>query len=44
MGCNVSLTTHVLESHFDFFPKNLGEVSEEQGERFHQDILVMEKR
>jgi len=27
-----------------FFPENLGEGSDEHGERFHQDILVMEKR
>jgi len=27
-----------------FFPKNLGEVSDEHGERFHQDILIIEKR
>jgi len=44
MGCNMSLKIHFLESHFDFFPENLGEVSDEHGERFHQDILVTEKR
>ena len=27
-----------------FFRENLGEVSDEHGERFHQDILAMEKR
>jgi hypothetical protein len=27
----------------DFFPQNLGAVSDEHGERFHQDIAVMEK-
>ncbi|RLU16163.1 hypothetical protein DMN91_011923 [Ooceraea biroi] len=26
------------------FPSNLGDYSEEQGERFHQDIRVMEER
>ena len=26
------------------FPENLGSVSDEQGERFHQDISLMEKR
>ena len=36
MGCNVSLKIHFLESHLDFFPENLGEVSDEHGERFHQ--------
>ena len=35
---------HYLHSHLDFFRSNLGHVSEEQGERFHQDIMVMEKR
>jgi hypothetical protein len=28
----------------DLFPQNLGAVSDEHGERFHQDIAVMEKR
>jgi len=27
-----------------FFPENLGEVSDENGERFHQDIMSMEKQ
>ena len=27
-----------------FFPENLGEVSDEHGKRFHQDILAMEKQ
>jgi len=44
MGCNMSLKTHFLESHLDFFPENLGEVSDEHGERFHQDTMTMEKR
>jgi len=44
MGCNMSLKIHFLEYHLDFFPENLGEVSDEHGERFHQDILAMEKR
>jgi hypothetical protein len=25
-----------------FFPENLGEVGDEYGERFHQDIMAME--
>jgi len=29
---------------FFFFPEYLGEVSDEHGERFHQDIMAMEKR
>ena len=44
MGCIMSLEIHFLEFHFDFFPENLGEVSDENVERFHQDILAMEKR
>jgi len=39
----MSLKIHFLESHLDFFPENLGEVSDEHGERFHQDILAMKK-
>ena len=34
MGCIMSLNIHFLESHLDFFPENLGEVSDEHGERF----------
>jgi len=44
MECNISLKIHFLESHLHFFPENLGEVSDEHGERFHQDIMAMEKR
>ena len=44
MGCNMSLKIHFLRSHLDFFPLNCGDVSDEHGERFHQDIAVMEKR
>ncbi|KAK2578077.1 hypothetical protein KPH14_001025 [Odynerus spinipes] len=43
-GCNMSLKIHFLHSHLDFFPKNLGDVSDEHGERFHQDINVLEQR
>ncbi|UYV63336.1 hypothetical protein LAZ67_2003775 [Cordylochernes scorpioides] len=44
LGCNMSLKIHFLHSHLDFFPDNLGAVSDEHGERFHQDISRMEKR
>ncbi|KAI6658163.1 Receptor-type tyrosine-protein phosphatase epsilon-like [Oopsacas minuta] len=44
MGCRMSLKLHFLHSHLDFFPENLSAVSDEQGERFHQDILRMENR
>ena len=35
---------HFLDSHLDFFPENNGDVSDEHGERFHQDISGMERR
>ena len=44
LGCNISLKIQFLHSHLDFFPENCGEVSDEHGERFHQDISSMEKR
>jgi len=44
MGCNMSLKIHFLESHLDFFPENLGKVSDVHGERIHQDLTAMEKR
>ena len=34
MGCNMSLKIHFLELHLDFFPENLGKVSDEHGENF----------
>ena len=39
----MSLKMHFLHSHLEFFPENLGAVSDEQGERFHQDIQAMER-
>jgi len=44
LGCKMSLKVHMLHSHLDYFPQNLGAVSEEQGERFHQDLLLIETR
>ena len=44
LGCNMSLKIHMLHSHLDFFPNNCGMVSDEHGERFHQEIATMEKR
>jgi len=40
----MSLKIQFLYSHLDFFPENLGKVSDELGERFLQDILAMQKR
>ena len=44
MGCDMSLGVHFLDSHLDFFPENLGAVSDEHGQRFHQEISTMEKQ
>lgn len=44
LGCLMSVKLHFLHSHLEYFPNNLGDYSEEQGERFHQDLKVMEKR
>jgi hypothetical protein len=44
LGCNMSLKLHFLASHPDYFPPNLVAVSEEQGERFHQDLKDVERR
>jgi hypothetical protein len=44
LGCKMSLKVHFLKSHLDYFPENLGRVSEEQGERFHKDIQQIENR
>nr|CAH7743872.1 unnamed protein product [Callosobruchus chinensis] len=44
LWCNMSIKLHYLDSHLDRFPENLGDMSEEQGERFHQDIKIMEDR
>lgn len=43
-GCRMSLKMHLLHSHLTFFPANMGAVSDEHGERFHQEMSVMESR
>ena len=40
----MSLKTHFLHSHLDFFPENFGAVIDEHGERIYQDISSVEKR
>jgi len=40
----MSLKIQFLESHLGFFPETLGVVSDEHGEKFHQDILATGKR
>lgn len=44
MGCRMSLKVHMLDAHLAKFKNNLGAYSEEQGERFHQDIQLFERR
>ena len=41
--CSMSIKLHFLKNHLEYFPENLGDISEERGERFHQDIRVMEE-
>jgi hypothetical protein len=40
----MSLKTHMLNFHLDFFPDNCGMVSDEHGEHFLQEIATIEKR
>ncbi|GBP69942.1 hypothetical protein EVAR_85710_1 [Eumeta japonica] len=44
LGRNTSIKLHYFYSHLDYFPENLGDLNEEKGERFHQDIRAMEER
>ena len=44
LDCNISIKVHFLKSQLNEFPANLGDVSDEHGKRFHQDIKVMEER
>ena len=44
IGARMSVKMHFLRSHLCYFSENCGNFSEEQGERFHQDISDMEKR
>ncbi|KDR15402.1 hypothetical protein L798_08266, partial [Zootermopsis nevadensis] len=40
----MSFKMHFLHSHLDLFPSNCGDLSDEHGEHFHQDISAMEQR
>jgi hypothetical protein len=40
----MSLQMYFSFSHLAFFPLHCGGVSDEHGERFHQDVSVMEQR
>jgi len=40
----MSYKLHFLHSHIDNFSENLGDYSEKQGKRFHQDMKEVERR
>ena len=40
----MSLKLHMLDAHLEKFKDNMGDYSEEQGERFHQDVKEIERR
>ena len=42
-GANMRRRVHFLNSHLDRFSDNCGDVSDEQGKQFHQDIKIMEE-
>ncbi|GBO30643.1 hypothetical protein AVEN_41200-1 [Araneus ventricosus] len=41
LDCNMSIKMYYLHCHLDRFSETLGDTSEDQGERFHQDIKTM---
>lgn len=43
IGCNISIKLYFLHSLLNRFAKNLGHISEEQGECMHQVLRVMEE-
>lgn len=42
IGVNMSAKIHFLHAHLDYFPANCSDFSDEQGERFHQDLSFVE--
>jgi hypothetical protein len=44
LGYRMSVKLHYFHSNLEFFIPNLGDVSEEHGERFHKDIEATEKK
>ena len=40
----MSLKIQMMHSHLDFCPENMGAVSDENGERFHQDFAAIRNR
>ena len=44
LGARMTLKIHFLHSHLDFFPSNMGDVSDEHGEQFYQKIGEIKNR
>ena len=44
LGARMSLKSHFLHSHLNFFPSNMGKISDNHGERFYRDIDEIENR
>ena len=44
MGCRMSHKVHMLDTHLGRFKDNKGANTEEQDERFYQDMKQMERR
>ena len=44
LGARMSIKMYFLNFHLDYFADNCGDYSKEQGERFHQDIRLMEEK
>ncbi|GBP61598.1 hypothetical protein EVAR_27485_1 [Eumeta japonica] len=42
--CGELIKLHMLHSHLEEFKDNMGAYSEEQGERFRQDVMDFEQR
>ena len=43
-GARMTVKLNFLRSHLDYFSKNCGDLNQEQDERFHQNIYIMEER
>lgn len=43
-GCLMSVKVHYINEHVEDFPQNCGMLSEEKGERFHQEVRLCEDR
>jgi hypothetical protein len=41
LGCNMSVKSPLFAQSLRSLPENLGDLSEEKGERFHKDIKTM---